>query len=66
MHYRYPLANIYLAGFSTGALTSINWLDKNKDQKMVKALVSICCPVDLQRSVKQLQSSLLYRYDSLE
>lgn len=54
VHARYPKANIYLVGFSMGALQAIRWVGQHPGQKKVKGLVSVSCPVDLSKASPHL------------
>lgn len=54
VHNRYPKANIYLVGFSMGAIQAIRWAGEHKGQKMVKGLVSVSCPIDLSKASPHL------------
>lgn len=45
---KYPNAPIYIVGFSMGAIQGLKWLGEHKGQdKPVKGMVSISCPVSL-------------------
>lgn len=54
VHKRYPKANIYLVGFSMGAIMALRWTGEHKGQKMVKGVVSVSCPIDLSKASPNL------------
>ena len=54
VHQRYPKANIYLVGFSMGAIQAIKWVGQNKGQQIVKGVVSVSCPIDLSKASPEL------------
>lgn len=62
VHKRYPKANIYLVGFSMGAIQAIRWAGEHKGQNMVKGLVSVSCPIDLSKASPHLSKSKHWVY----
>ena len=62
IHYKYPKADIYLVGFSMGAIQAIRWVGEHKGQKIVKGLVSISCPIDLSKASPYLSQKRNWIY----
>lgn len=62
IHNKYPRANLYLVGFSMGAIQAIRWLGEHKDQTVVKGLVSISCPIDISKASPYLSQKRNWLY----
>lgn len=45
-----------------GAIQAIRWLGENKDQKIVKGLVSISCPIDISKASPYLSQRKNWLY----
>jgi len=62
VHKRYPNANLYLVGFSMGAIMSLRWVGEHKGQSLVKGVVSVSCPVDLSKASPYLSQKKNWLY----
>ena len=64
IHKRYPIAPIYLVGYSMGTIQAMNWLGKHSGEIAcpVKGFVSISSPVDLAKASPHLSNQKVYAY----
>ncbi len=62
IHERFPLAPIYLVGYSMGTIQGMNWLGKysNDPACPIKGFVSISNPVDLVKASPLLSQNRIF------